>query len=390
MALGQTLTQKLYLLALACSVSAVAQPTTARSQIIEDHLLHATSSRGTQLFPLNPASRGFEPLQGGVVLMKTNRSSELNQEANDNDKLSTEVEQSLLAVGSMTDLGAGAGLGLSHQIKFHQADSKTSLAPDNVREEFTKQTQSAVNLLVELTANVKAGMAIRYLYQDTTVLGNYFTDFRTPIKTTLVGYGSGLALNFAKGGLGYAYYPPLRGKAEILGEEKIIVEAGQIVADGFYAVNDKVAVGVMIKTWLHELDDRATGTTANDDNQTGISLYGLDVDQYVFPERLVLVGADYEASAKTALSISVGQETASFNFRDLARFNRVTVGQPRDEDPEMKSKVLRGSLKFTNQKLAIHVGFNFYSREADLPSTMDSAKYSSSGRDLFLMLGGSL
>src|SRR5690606_30687900 len=190
---------------------------------VEDHLLHATSSRGTHLFPLNPAVHGFQPLEGGLIMLRQSRSSELDQSESNDDTLTTESSQAIVGFATQTDLGAGAGFGLTHQIKYQQTDSETSGNRNNVREEFTKQTQTAAKLLVELTSQIKAGMAIRYLYLDTTLIGNYFVGERTAVKTTLVGYGSGLALNFSKGGLGYSYYPPLRGKAEVLGEEKIIV-----------------------------------------------------------------------------------------------------------------------------------------------------------------------
>jgi hypothetical protein len=376
------------LVAAAIVLGALVAAGPARGEIVEDHLLMATQSTATHLFPLNPANRRITAAQAGVLVMRSDRTSRLDMEDQGGDSIKSRASDDFVAFAGMIDLGAGAGLGLSHQTLFHKVEtefgSQTRAEP---KLELMKQQHSALQLTVELTDWLAAGMAIRYLYKDVVLFGAPSLDDNeiTRYKTTLVGYGSGFSVHTERGGVSYSYFPPLRGKSDIEGEERIIVEPGEIVVDAAFLPTKDWTVGLLGKKWLNELDDRAKGTTASD-NETDISLFGLDPDQYVLPTQLIMVGVDHALTPAASLAVSAGQEQAEFNFRDLMRYDRVDVRQSQhggDAHESVKYNRYRAMVKFDNQGIELTGGAGLFSRQHDLPASMGSASYQADGKELF-------
>ncbi len=361
----------------------------ARAQMAEDHLEQATDGVAGHLFTVNPAVRKTDKAAGGALLLRDSKETKLNQSATGNDTITSKTNDDYLVAAAGVDLGAGAGVSVSHQTMYRKVltDISSRQNSDPVQETMKIQ-HSQLRLLVELTDEIRAGMAIRYLYKDMAIYGDPSMQGRnrggepTRFRTTLVGYGAGFAYANKQFGLGYAYYPPLRGKTEVEGEEKIVVERGQIAADGYYHVNKTWTGGLVYKRWINEIDDLATGTTAAD-NQTRISLYGLDLDQYLFPVDLVMAGADADLNKQTGVRVSVGRETSEFNFKDLMRYNRITARNGGKTNETITYYRLRAAVKFTNQGIEIDAGAGLFTRKLDFPESMNSGKYESSGKEVF-------
>lgn len=347
----------------------------------------ATDSASTQLFLLNPALLKPVGTRSAGQVTQSKRDASLSH---DDDSVSSESTDESLAAAALMDLGAGAGLGVSHQILFRKTE--TELGSDSVRqqkrEELAKVQHSAIRLIVELTEQVRAGVAIRYLYKDVAILGEPFLGPGevTHYNTTLVGYGAGVSYFTKSAALSYTYYPPLRGKTEVYGEELIVVEPGVISLDAMLQPKERWTFGLLAQRWLNEVDDLAKGTTAAD-NETKISLYGLDPDQYVFPKQLFMVGFDFEVTKAFLARLSIGQETATLNYNDLLVYNRAGVNG-RGKEPEIKYNRLRGAVRFTlKNNVDANIGMGFYSRSLDLPASMNGGRYKGSGRDLTASLG---
>ncbi len=375
-----TLSSKM-LLALAMTAS------TAKADIIEDYLQYPTDGAATHLFLLNPANLQAGKSQAGGILLRHSRVTKLDQSETGGEVIESTVNDDFLAASAIGDLGAGALIGISHQTQFHKVETDLPERNRDPKIETSKIQHSQVKINVELTDMFHAGIAIRYLYRDVALYGDPFlrSGMITRYRTTLVGYGAGLAFKMKdRGGLAYAYFPPLRGKTDVDGEERIVVERGQIVADGHYRVKKQIVVGGSYKRWINELDELADGTTASDD-QTEISLFGLDPEQYVLPRQLLMLGGDYELTKQAAVRVAVGQETAEFNFRDLARYNRINVRQDNDHKNEVvKTNRIRASLRFLNQGVQIDGGAGYFTRAHGFPDAMlRGAQYEATGREIF-------
>lgn len=366
--------------------------TVARAEMAEEVLQHATDSASTHLFTVNPAVLTPKGLQGGVLLLRQTRTSTLDHTdatPNPRDKIQSEVQTEHQEVALSADLGAGAGIGVSHEIAYHKVETDdVSANRATPLTETTKTQHSQVRLLVELTSDFEAGVAVRYLYKDVSIFGEPFMSAgnETKYRTTMVGYGSGAVYRFKSAALAYTYYPPLRGKTEVEGEEKIVVEPGQIGVDGFYEVKKDLKIGLAGKRWINEIDDLASGTTAEDD-QTNISLYGLDPDQYLFKKQLVLLGMDWDFSKAASLRASLGQEVAELNFGDLMVYNRAGVNARGSGKDELKYNRARVMLRFSQNGMEADAGIGLCNRDHDLPSNWNGGSYKATEQELFATIG---
>jgi len=358
----------------------------AKAEMAESYVRFPTDAYNPGLFLLNPGAQRPDKVKAGALLVRQTRTTDLDQSSTQGDKLTSEFKAESVVFGALLDLGAGAGVGLFHENQYQSVVTTTSATRRGEKEEIQRQQHSQVRLAVELTDEIRAGMAVRYLYQDHVIYGDLFLQngMTTRYKTSLIGYGSGAAYVGKLGGAAYTYFPPLRGKAKIQGEEKIIVESGEVSLEAFLAPGQGLTLGVSGKKWLNELDDRAFGTTASDD-QTNISLYGLDVEQFVVPFQLMTLGVDYELNKSATVRVSAAQEKAEFNFIDKARFQRLDVRQQESErHDEMKTTKLRAGIRFGAKGIDGQAGVGVFSRAHNLSQ---DHKYEASGRELFATIG---
>lgn len=364
----------------------------ARAQIAEDHVQQASDGASESLFSVNPAWSKPTKTSAGLLMLRDSKQTKLDQSASSNDTITNKTNDDYLMASAGADLGSGAAIAASHQTLYRKVSTDVSSRSSAFPVVETQKIQhSQLRLLVELTDELRAGMVIRYLYKDQALFGDPNMQGRrgtgepTRFRTTLVGYGAGFAYAQKDFGAGYAYYPPLRGKTEVEGEEKIVVERGQISVDGFYRVNGQWTGGMLYKRWINEIDDLAAGTTAAD-NQTRISLYGLDLDQYVIPVDLVMLGADAELNKQTILSVSLGRETSEFNFKDLMSYNRLAVRQSSTTNDTVTYYRLRAAVKFTSKGVEVSGGGGYFTRHYDFPEAMNSGKYESTGKEIFVSI----
>lgn len=360
----------------------------ATAEMAESKTQMATDTSATQMFLLNPAIVKPNGNQAGLFVMRNSKTTKLQQDASGGDTIESKTSDEYLVYGAGADLGAGAGLGISHQTLYRKVESNVTTRGNRPDLEETHKIQhTAAKLFIELTDQVRAGVAIRYLFRDSTVLGDPFLNQNetTRYKTTLFGYGSGFAADYGDASVAYTYFPPLRGKSEIYGEEFIIVEPGEIGLDGSYRAKS-LTFGLSLKRWINEIDDRAAGTTS-EDNQTDISLYGLDPDQYLIPKSLLMIGADFELNKAITFKVSVGQEQAGFNFRDYVRYNRIDVRQRSQQDENIKYNRARAMVRFIKNNIELDAGLGLFSRKFDFPESMNSGVYESGGQELFATVG---
>jgi len=356
------------------------------AQLMDDTLRMPTDGAGDHLFLGNPASLKPASLRGGVLVTSDARENTLNQDANAGNTITNEVKTETVQFASLVDLGAGAGLGLMHQSNFKEI-STTSNTDETARVEQIKTTLTTGAVIIELTDSIKAAFAIRGLHKEWSIFGAPFMNEGTQTRYVLptAGPGYGVDFNNKRFGASWAIFYPLRGKATIQGEEMLLVESGEILLDAFYEINANFLIGIGGKRWIHESDDRAQGTTASD-NTTDISLYGMDLDQYIRPEQRYEAGLDYTASNQLKLRLGLSQQRESFHFNDLRRFNGVDVRQSGDQKEFLTYNKIKGILKFVSNNLQLNVGLGHYIRTRSLPDNMNGGEFKSTVTERFVTL----
>lgn len=364
--------------------------TSASAEMLEQFMLFPSDALQEHLFLLNPADPKPQGMKAQAAAGRSSKSVKLDQSQGGGDTLVNDVGADHVGAALQADLGAGAGIGLSHQRMFRRLEARIEGQNARFRPvELLKEEQSAVRLVIELTDNLRGGMMMRYLYKDYKILGSPFLrdNLATYYKTSLIGYGAGGSARLGGIGASYAYYPPLRGKSNIEGEEYIIIEPGEIIATLGVHASPQFSLGLLFKQWINEVDDRAAGTTAADD-QTTISLYGLDLDQFLFPRQLLQLGLDYHLSKETALRVAAGRQNDEFNFQDMAGFNRLDVRQPgRTGNPQLTYTRIRAGVHYGAKGIDLQAGMGIFSRSHEFSDAMGGAKYEADGREMFATLG---
>jgi hypothetical protein len=331
---------------------------------------------------LNPAQIKPKGFQAGALLMRNSRTSVLDHSAQPNGSKITSVVGDDIEEGGVTaDLGAGAGISFTNQMQYHKVVTGTDQRAEDDLTEVTSTQHTAVKLAVELTNELQAALVVRYMYRDVTLFGSPFLDdgMETRFKVSLIGIGSGATYAVKNAGVGYAYFPPLHGKAEVSGEERIVIEPGQIVVSAFYAPTPKVTLGLLGKRWINEIDDLARGTTAPD-NTTNISLSGNDPDQYVIPQQLLMVGVDVALTREATVRLGLGQESANFDFVNYQQI----AGADVDQQGQLGVKTERASavVRFVNQGTTVEGGGSYFTRQASFPDDWNGGSYKAIGTDL--------
>jgi hypothetical protein len=348
----------------------------------------ATDGAATHLFNLNAASLEPSSLRGGVLVTTKERETEFNQDFSGGATLTNKVSTQTINYAAVADLGAGAGIGLSHQIIFDELEYVTSRNPNTTVTESKKTTVSTGSLMVELTDEFRAAVAMRAFYSERVIYGASFlgNDGETRYVMPMAGPGFGGAYKRKEGGLGYMYYPPLAGKSTIQAEEYKVLEPGEIVYDGHYFVNKQWTIGIGGKRWIHDGDERTDGTTADDDT-TQISLYGLDIDQYMRPETRIELAADYQMTKQVQFRFGISQQEDSFQFDETASFDEMDARQGGSQHEESVTyNRMRAMIKFVNKNLEIHAGLGQYTREHSLPDSMNGGEYKTQVRESFVTL----
>ncbi len=357
---------------------------------IERMVMQATDAAGDHLFLVNPATALPGALKGEVLIDKGTYNNRFKQTSNNGqvEQQQTESTNDYLAVAMMTNVGAGLGLGIDHQRNFHETTSKEQ---DGDRDHIeTRSSQiSTARAVVELTETLKAGILIRFMEVEYNLIGsfNVGTNTTTNYKGSLFGSGGGLHLNLNNFCAGAAYIPPLKGKTEVFAEEKILTQPG--IAEIAVAFGpEKWIGGFSYRRWIHKEDDRHAGTTLNDNNQSEVSLFGLDVEQTtIFPLNQLQIGMIYKISQKTRLNFSLSRDTVEFNFDPV-------VNLPGDNTEEKETYTYNKAIAvivLNNDRFDVQFGVHYQPKDHEFTND-NGAKVSFSGsrRDFFAGVGGSL
>lgn len=361
----------------------------AYGEVLEELLLVPGGVFIPRHFVENPAHYRFNGIEASTSGARVAKTASLDQRGSQAASPQAQTIEDHVGAAIMADLGAGAAVGLSHQSMYRKTTISQQNSINSSIVELLKESQSALRIVIEFIERLNVGMTVRYLFQDYQIVGAQSASqtLATFYRVGFIGYGAGIAYDAGSYGISYAYTPPLRGKTTIMGEEYIVVERGRIILDAYTSITHKLGLSLLLKRWINELDDRAEGTTASNDN-TEVSLLGLDPDQYLWTKQLLMAGVDVGLSPKTSVRFGLGREEAELNFSDYRpRILRTNQGLPTENDPQLKYYRVRAAIRFSDAGLELGAGGGFFKREHEFSEDVSLTKYKSIGRELFATIG---
>lgn len=191
-------------------------------------------------------------------------------------------------IGFFLPLG-GAAFGLDSIFTTREVATEIDILRRPISEKLSDRYYR-MHFLVDLTSDTQAGFTYRYSYLEYQVMGNFFLDEEdyTDYLGTMSGYCMSFFSKLGKGGVGAHYSPPMRGKSEIEGEQKILTSEGTTGINFLFPPTDKITFSLTGTRWFYKKEDRGKLSTSPID-QRRISLNGLDLEQrFLNTERLAL------------------------------------------------------------------------------------------------------
>jgi len=262
---------------------------------LEDYLYMPTDSRNGKLFLHNPAGVSTDQVWITYGRQSSLRRSKVTALTGGGaEQRSFRVSDVNHGFGFMSPLGGGAAFGLSGQYLGRDLEADNENRSEVSREVFRRK-QGSAKFVVDLTADIRTGRNDR---------SDYFGR-----KT---GYVVGVYYDKGDWGVGIANSPPMRGKASVMGEEKIIALPAKTTLESHYTYRGFV-VGASVERWYYQRDDRSLPSTSSED-QRRISLNGLDIDQFLHDVEAISVCVDRQVRSELLLRGGVSQRRASFLF----------------------------------------------------------------------------
>lgn len=294
----------------------------------ETGFLLGTDALNPHPFMLNPAAYLPETAEASFLFLRsqygntliTNRNGNISQQENDSS-------DSFLALSMHANAGSGLGIGIDYQMYEQEEQNQLSSRGNTRFTEAYSSRYTAARAVVDITEKVILGFMIRFLDAEQELVGNFFINpsSLTRFKSSLFGTGGGIRINMDKFQAGGAYLPPMKGRAEIYTEEKIITLPGIAELSAAYQTGS-YGLGAAVRRWLYKQDDRPEGTTLNDENQSQVNLLGLNADHnYLFLREQQQAGIDYKLKNGSLLKLSLSRFSAEFNDnpdRDLPGENQ--------------------------------------------------------------------
>ena len=266
----------------------------------EDRNAMATDSPGGSMFVRNMSLLKVSKTIFNVMQLNGDRT--INVTGNNDEDATYSNQEKDEAIGFMIPLG-GASFGFDQV--FSTTDSAFQVrGVDFTQEETFREKTTRAHFVVDLTQSVRGSFSYRYRKIENEIAGQRFVreDDRTQIDGSTTGYLASFYYDGKTSGFGMHYAPAMRGKSEIEGEEKILTTPGT-AGFRFLLTRKKFTFGLTGTRWFYKQDDRQqTGTSPV--NQTSISLFGIDMEQFLFNTRRESIGMDYQF--KKDLSLQAG------------------------------------------------------------------------------------
>lgn len=270
----------------------------------------SVSSKGP--FTINPASLMTQNLEVNMLFLNNRTANKFSLE---NESIRTEGVTSTLGLAALSNLGSG----LHTSFNYYQTSAEfRSYTDRNNNFDFIESIDHKLmsfSAAVDLTDIIVLGVKLQLLRENVDLLGSFDISpkERTQYVSQQFGSGAGLLLKLEKNLISAAYLPPMKGKAEIIKEEKVLTAPGMAeIAISFK--NEPIQLGFAARRWLYKKDDRNQGTTLSNANNTAIDLNGLNTESnQLFLLDQKQIGLDYTLSQSASITTSLSINNVEHN-----------------------------------------------------------------------------
>jgi hypothetical protein len=213
-------------------------------------------------------------------------------------------------------MGDGVGVGLQGQFSGRQLKAKTQGSRQVFEESFVLRGGSAIFDL-DVSPQLRIGFLYRYFEIRHDVRGNWNINQqdKTEYRATYGGYGLGMSFDNGQLFAGAYYHPPIRGKALVEGESKLLSIAGKTGFDLGLKISPQFEFAAGLRRYAYRSSDALTPSTSPV-NQREISIRGIDPDQLAYPMELRSFGVGVKISEMLGLRASVLQLRKVFDGRE--------------------------------------------------------------------------
>lgn len=330
-----------------------------RADVLEERSWTGISQQIPSPFQLNPAALSSQATVISIMQLKqTEEASYIFNPNNNPAKGEHKTEVKDLAIGGQYPLGgAAAGLTVDQYNRSVKAKHENR---NGTQEESLGVREYKMNFSIDLTGEFRTAFSFRYQNLESDLLGSHFLNNqdRTRYKGTRSGYAIGGFYQLKGMGIGLYTVRPLRGKATIEGEQKIISDPGFDGLEFGLDASDRLKFKVSALRWVHKRDDRDDDSTSPID-QRGIMLRGLEVDQYFRKTQVVSLGVEYLLTPLVAAKVSVANQHGVFLFDAKA-----LPGQRENLETKMDYNDFKFGLGLRNKEFTAEIMYFLYEREA--------------------------
>ncbi len=282
---------------------------------VEERAWSVSSLLMPNIFQLNPANISTEKTIFSGLRLTKNEESKYRFNPNSNNPTSAQhkTEKKDIALGFQLPLG-GASFGLAADEYSRKVSGRTDARTTDLVEEFWTRDYK-MRFVVDLLPELRAGFTFRYQSLEADLLGAYNLNNldHTRYKGTMSGYSLGVNYRIQAVSLSALTAPPLRGKATIEGEQKIISDPGLGAIELGFSPNDQQSLTLVAMKWTYKHDDRDDETTSPID-QRNIFLRGIDLDQFYRKTLAVALGAEFALTPVIGFKGSYVRQDGVFLF----------------------------------------------------------------------------
>lgn len=264
----------------------------AQAEILEERLTSGSSIFVPSPFPINPAANATN--QTIVAVQQAKRDEHVIFTVNP-DQNPTDIDEKIakkdLAIGGQYPLG-GASMGLQYAESRRNVGAKNENSNQQNDELFVHRDYR-LTFGVDFTTELRGAFTFHYsgLQSDLTGNFNIGANDRTRYHGTMSGYGLGLYYQLRMLGIGAFTHPPMRGKATVEGEQKIITEPGLYGVNFDFRAAPLLNLNFNVTRWSYKHDERDDPSTSPTD-QRDIVLRGVDINQFLRKTMAYGLGAE--------------------------------------------------------------------------------------------------
>ncbi|MBC7661443.1 MAG: hypothetical protein H7249_17240 [Chitinophagaceae bacterium] len=266
---------------LALQIGILAFNTPVFADIAEERLASGSNIFVPTAFPLNPAANPTNLTLVSIVQESRNDHMSFidNPGSNNSAQVDEKIAKKELALGGQYPLG-GASLGLTYS-EFRRSVSVDNENQRDQNHEVFVNRDYRMLFGVDFMPELRGAFTFHYTALKADLAGafNIGETDRTHYNGSLSGYGVGLNYQFRGIAFGLFTHPPMRGKATVEGEQKIITEPGVYGFSADFKAAPRWTVSFKLDRWSYKHDERDQPSTSPI-NQSNILVRGLDLSQY--------------------------------------------------------------------------------------------------------------